>query len=83
MCNVIHVKCQFQRDSQRGRAISGFSRTNDADYDDNDIDDNQPPRKYGRRGYRSNCRCAKISNCPKLQITIPRCPPEEFVCCFN
>lgn len=46
-------------------------------------EDNSPPRKYGRRGYRSNCRCAKISNCPKIQITIPRCPAEEFVCCFN
>ncbi|KAK6626666.1 hypothetical protein RUM43_003537 [Polyplax serrata] len=73
---------QPQRSSQRGRAISGFSRTNEADYDDAE-DDNPPPRKYGRKGYRSNCRCAKLANCPRLQITIPRCPPDHYICCFN
>ncbi|XP_013167972.1 PREDICTED: uncharacterized protein LOC106117973 [Papilio xuthus] len=36
----------------------------------------------GRRKFRSNCRCEKIWNCPKLQITVPRCPDEYFMCCF-
>jgi len=35
-----------------------------------------------RRGYKSICRCEKISNCPVLQISIPRCPSEQFLCCF-
>lgn len=36
----------------------------------------------GRRRFRSRCRCERISNCPKLQITVPRCPNEQFMCCF-
>ncbi|XP_073947960.1 uncharacterized protein [Choristoneura fumiferana] len=36
----------------------------------------------GRRRFRSRCRCERISNCPKLQITVPRCPEEQFMCCF-
>lgn len=36
----------------------------------------------GRRRFRSKCRCEKIWNCPKLQITVPRCPNEYFLCCF-
>jgi hypothetical protein len=35
-----------------------------------------------RRGYKSICRCEKISNCPVLQISVPRCPYEQFLCCF-
>lgn len=35
-----------------------------------------------RRRFRSKCRCEKIWNCPKLQITVPRCPNEYFMCCF-
>ncbi|XP_045539142.1 uncharacterized protein LOC106714560 isoform X1 [Papilio machaon] len=38
--------------------------------------------KKGRRKFRTNCRCEKIWNCPKLQITVPRCPDEYFMCCF-
>jgi hypothetical protein len=37
---------------------------------------------FVRRGYKSSCRCEKISNCPLLQISIPRCPSEQFLCCF-
>ncbi|XP_030040234.2 uncharacterized protein LOC115455704 isoform X2 [Manduca sexta] len=36
----------------------------------------------GKRRFRSRCRCEKIWNCPKLQITVPRCPEEYFMCCF-
>ncbi|XP_013195164.2 uncharacterized protein LOC106138537 [Amyelois transitella] len=36
----------------------------------------------GKRRFRSKCRCEKIWNCPKLQITVPRCPDEYFLCCF-
>lgn len=35
-----------------------------------------------RRRFKSKCRCEKIWNCPKLQITVPRCPNEYFMCCF-
>ncbi|XP_052739211.1 uncharacterized protein LOC112050722 isoform X2 [Bicyclus anynana] len=34
------------------------------------------------RGFKSRCRCERIWNCPKLQITVPRCPDEYFLCCF-
>lgn len=35
-----------------------------------------------KKRFRSRCRCEKIWNCPKLQITVPRCPDEYFLCCF-
>nr|XP_053617007.1 uncharacterized protein LOC128679063 isoform X2 [Plodia interpunctella]XP_053617008.1 uncharacterized protein LOC128679063 isoform X2 [Plodia interpunctella] len=38
--------------------------------------------RTGKRGFKSKCRCEKIWNCPKLQITVPRCPNEYFLCCF-
>ncbi|XP_063833418.1 uncharacterized protein LOC135082548 [Ostrinia nubilalis] len=38
--------------------------------------------RTGKRKFRSRCRCEKIWNCPKLQITVPRCPDEYFLCCF-
>lgn len=36
----------------------------------------------GYRKFRSRCRCERIWNCPKLQITVPRCPEDYFMCCF-
>lgn len=36
----------------------------------------------GIRKFKSNCTCQKIWNCPKLQITVPRCPDEYFLCCI-
>lgn len=47
--------------------------------------DNVSPgyRKYiETRQFRSRCRCEKIWNCPKLQISVHRCPDEYFMCCF-
>ncbi|XP_022831439.1 uncharacterized protein LOC111359947 isoform X2 [Spodoptera litura] len=35
----------------------------------------------GKRKFRSRCRCEKIWNCAKLQISVPRCPEEYFMCC--
>lgn len=35
----------------------------------------------GKRRFRSRCRCEKIWNCVKLQISVPRCPEEYFLCC--
>ncbi|PSN49189.1 hypothetical protein C0J52_10898 [Blattella germanica] len=57
----------------RGRSIISFTN------------DQRPPSIYrrGYRGYKTNCRCEKISNCPQLQISIPRCPSEQFFCCFS
>ncbi|CAH2211099.1 jg18561 [Pararge aegeria aegeria] len=39
--------------------------------------------KFGKdaRKFQTSCRCEKIWNCPKLQITVPRCPNEYFLCC--
>ncbi|CAK1552365.1 unnamed protein product [Leptosia nina] len=38
--------------------------------------------RAAKRRFKSRCRCEKIWNCPKLQITVPRCPDEYFLCCF-
>lgn len=38
--------------------------------------------KSAKRRFRSHCRCEKIWNCPRLQISVPRCPNEYFLCCF-
>lgn len=38
--------------------------------------------KATKRKFRSHCRCEKIWNCPKLQISVHRCPNEYFLCCF-
>lgn len=35
-----------------------------------------------RNMYKSRCRCEPISNCPRMQISVTRCPPNEFMCCF-
>lgn len=35
----------------------------------------------GKRRFRSRCRCERIWNCAKLQISVPRCPEEYFLCC--
>ncbi|KAG4072037.1 hypothetical protein HA402_015536 [Bradysia odoriphaga] len=37
--------------------------------------------KY-RNKYKSRCRCERIWNCPKIQISIQRCEPDYFMCCF-
>ncbi|XP_037036391.1 uncharacterized protein LOC119074381 [Bradysia coprophila] len=37
--------------------------------------------KY-RNKYKSKCRCERIWNCPKIQISIQRCEPDYFMCCF-
>lgn len=43
---------------------------------------NKVKRPSDKRRYRSRCRCEKISNCPKIQISVARCPSEYFLCCF-
>ncbi|XP_062560350.1 uncharacterized protein LOC134224787 [Armigeres subalbatus] len=55
---------------------------------------NQPPKendiqigdfviqRYKRRKYKSKCRCERIWNCPRIQISIARCAPDYFMCCF-
>ncbi|XP_041972009.1 uncharacterized protein LOC121727989 [Aricia agestis] len=48
----------------------------------NEVPTNNFIEKFSKRTYKSKCRCAKIWNCPKLQITVPRCPNEYFMCCF-
>ncbi|KAI5634194.1 hypothetical protein NE865_13064 [Phthorimaea operculella] len=39
--------------------------------------------RNSKRKFKSKCRCEKIWNCGqgKLQITVPRCPNEYFLCC--
>ncbi|XP_031626812.1 uncharacterized protein LOC116343064 [Contarinia nasturtii] len=35
-----------------------------------------------RNRYKSRCRCVRISNCPRIQISVSRCEPNYFLCCF-
>ncbi|XP_055297685.1 uncharacterized protein LOC129566113 [Sitodiplosis mosellana] len=35
-----------------------------------------------RNNYKSRCRCERISNCPRIQISVTRCEPNYFLCCF-
>lgn len=39
-------------------------------------------QRYKRRKYKSKCRCERIWNCPRIQISIARCAPDFFMCCF-
>lgn len=39
--------------------------------------------KKVRPAFVSNCTCVKYGEyCPKLQITVARCQPDETMCCF-
>ncbi|XP_052897905.1 uncharacterized protein LOC128304729 [Anopheles moucheti] len=41
--------------------------------------------KTGRNKYRnfkSRCRCERIWNCVRIQISVARCAPDFFMCCF-
>ncbi|XP_053666460.1 uncharacterized protein LOC128715579 [Anopheles marshallii] len=41
--------------------------------------------KSGRNKYRnfkSRCRCERIWNCVRIQISVARCAPDFFMCCF-
>lgn len=35
-----------------------------------------------RNNYKSRCRCERISNCPRIQLSVSRCEPNYFLCCF-
>lgn len=35
-----------------------------------------------RNSFKTRCRCERISNCPRIQITIHRCAQDYFMCCF-
>ncbi|XP_059054840.1 uncharacterized protein LOC131848897 [Achroia grisella] len=56
--------------------LSYFHKTTDLSGSNNLVESGNKKR------FRSRCRCEKIWNCPKLQITVPRCPNEYFLCCF-
>ncbi|XP_032527717.2 uncharacterized protein LOC116777991 isoform X1 [Danaus plexippus] len=62
----------------RPRVISNLNYSNKPKY----ISSTNLIDKNDKRKFKSHCRCEKIWNCPKLQITIPRCPNEYFLCCF-
>ncbi|XP_055596236.1 uncharacterized protein LOC129746563 [Uranotaenia lowii] len=51
---------------------------------ENDIRDHSASivQRYKRRKYKSKCRCERIWNCPRIQISIARCAPDYFMCCF-
>ncbi|XP_058834467.1 uncharacterized protein LOC131691819 isoform X2 [Topomyia yanbarensis] len=48
---------------------------------DNDITDFVLQR-YKRRKYKTKCRCERIWNCPRIQLSVARCDPDYFMCCF-
>lgn len=35
-----------------------------------------------RNRYKSRCRCELLSNCPRIQLSVSRCEPNHFLCCF-
>ncbi|XP_065095018.1 uncharacterized protein LOC135716259 [Ochlerotatus camptorhynchus] len=49
---------------------------------ENDVISDFVIQRYKRRKYKSKCRCERIWNCPRIQISIARCAPDYFMCCF-
>ncbi|XP_055529551.1 uncharacterized protein LOC129721246 [Wyeomyia smithii] len=49
---------------------------------ENDIISDFVLQRYKRRKYKSKCRCERIWNCPRIQLSIARCAPDYFMCCF-
>lgn len=49
---------------------------------ENDVLSDFGLHRYKRRKYKSKCRCERIWNCPRIQISIARCAPDYFMCCF-
>ncbi|XP_061507364.1 uncharacterized protein LOC133392180 isoform X2 [Anopheles gambiae] len=39
-------------------------------------------RRNKYRNYKSRCRCDRIWNCVRIQISVARCAPDFFMCCF-
>uniref|UniRef100_A0A182SKC9 Uncharacterized protein n=1 Tax=Anopheles maculatus TaxID=74869 RepID=A0A182SKC9_9DIPT len=39
-------------------------------------------RRHKYRNFKSRCRCERIWNCARLQISVARCAPDYFMCCF-
>uniref|UniRef100_A0A182NY93 Uncharacterized protein n=1 Tax=Anopheles dirus TaxID=7168 RepID=A0A182NY93_9DIPT len=39
-------------------------------------------RRYKYRNFKSRCRCERIWNCARIQISVARCAPDFFMCCF-
>lgn len=60
--------------------LSYFKKSNEFN---NQISTNLIETHPWRRKFKSKCRCERIWNCPKIQISVPRCPEEYFMCCFN
>ncbi|XP_053674019.1 uncharacterized protein LOC128724315 [Anopheles nili] len=39
-------------------------------------------RRYKYRAFKSRCRCERIWNCARIQISVARCAPDFFMCCL-
>uniref|UniRef100_A0A182R2R6 Uncharacterized protein n=1 Tax=Anopheles funestus TaxID=62324 RepID=A0A182R2R6_ANOFN len=39
-------------------------------------------RRNKYRNFKSRCRCERIWNCVRIQISVARCAPDFFMCCF-
>ncbi|XP_035912671.1 uncharacterized protein LOC118512396 isoform X2 [Anopheles stephensi] len=39
-------------------------------------------RRHKYRNFKSRCRCERIWNCARIQISVARCAPDYFMCCF-
>ncbi|XP_058065762.1 uncharacterized protein LOC131215390 [Anopheles bellator] len=39
-------------------------------------------RRHKYRKFKSRCRCERIWNCARIQISVARCAPDYFMCCF-
>lgn len=55
--------------------------TSQAIYFNNAIDLKLHKNAKYRNHYKSKCSCERISNCPKIQISVSRCKPNYFLCC--
>ncbi|XP_055627343.1 uncharacterized protein LOC129769248 [Toxorhynchites rutilus septentrionalis] len=47
----------------------------------NDIAADFVNQRYKRRKFKSRCRCERIWNCSRIQMSVGRCAPDYFMCC--
>ncbi|CAH0685924.1 unnamed protein product [Chilo suppressalis] len=75
-----NVSPRLKSPSPRFVSKLGYFKNSDKSF--NSVGQTNFIERASKRKFKSRCRCEKITNCPKLQITVPRCPEELFLCCF-
>uniref|UniRef100_A0AAG5D1Z1 Uncharacterized protein n=1 Tax=Anopheles atroparvus TaxID=41427 RepID=A0AAG5D1Z1_ANOAO len=80
---VDHAKRKPQQSNTSAPTISPITGLKLETYPSEDR--TQPPQKADRNKYRSfksRCRCERLWNCARIQISVARCAPDFFICCF-